>query len=146
MLSKPQRKRVDAFKNELRNYRQYRDALQDQNETLDRLFYELSGVKGVRFDRLPAGSNYRLTEQRKLDLLEDIACVQNEADRLSKQLEMINAVLSEMEEEARDAMIEIYTCGRRYIDVAQKYHVSPSGLQKRIDREILKRYPYTRKK
>lgn len=138
-------KPIEAFKNELRNYRQYRDALQLQNARLGRLFYELSGVKGVRYDKIPVRSDYRLVEQRKLEILEDIAKTQKEAARLTYQLEMIEEVLQQMEEETRDAMVEIYTCGRRYVDVAQKYHVSPSGLQKRIDREISKRYPYTRK-
>ena len=61
-----------TFKNEISNLKAYCRSLEEIQTELDMLWYELTGVKGVQYDKQPSSYNQSLSENYRLELLDKI--------------------------------------------------------------------------
>ena len=59
-----------SFKNELENYEEYQKNAESLREEISDIFYSMTGVKGVPFDRIPGSFNPSLIESRKLEMID----------------------------------------------------------------------------
>lgn len=100
------------------------------------VWYELSGVKGVRYDRIPARGKHEDLPDWKVRLYDEITALRKELDRLNLNHEYIEYILNDMDPETADAVVEIYAYGRSYEQVARENGISVGGLQKRIAKEL----------
>ena len=58
------------IKNELQNYKQYLKDIENLKEQIKNVWYEMTGVKGVSFDRIPTSHNPVASELHRLDLID----------------------------------------------------------------------------
>lgn len=128
---------LEHFKNELKNYNYYRQMLKSYNERIDNAWYELSMVKGIRYDKQAgsASSNslnaYKYALMKKLDLLEA------ERDRIELQLEYLDSILVKIDDiELRQALIDVYVNKMTLRQASKKYYISHTALLKRFNKAI----------
>ena len=129
---------VQAFKNELANYTIYSSMLRKHREKLDELYYELEGVKGIRYDKAPSMPNKHLIMERLHYLSGEIEKTENEIERLCICLEHMENVLANMEHEIRRAIVEVYINKKRLIDVCVEHNYSDAGLHYQMNKTIQK--------
>lgn len=129
---------VQAFKNELANYTIYSSMLRKHREKLDELYYELEGVKGIRYDKAPSMPNKHLIMERLHYLSGEIEKTENEIERLCICLEHMENVLANMEHEIRRAIVDVYINGKAIIDICNEYNYSATGLHYQMNKCIQK--------
>lgn len=101
--------KVEAFKNELRNYKYYKSVLfnyenayndeeldileqfnsklKDCDLKLDEIWVEMTGVHAIRYDKVPSSTNEELSMERKLDLIEkynELLSLQKKEKKIAK--------------------------------------------------------------
>lgn len=128
---------VEQFKNEMRNYNYYVSMLDSLEEKLENTYYELSGVKGVRYDKIPSAYNKELIEQKRFDLMQKIDKLENEISRLSGEIEHIDSILECIENaHIKKAIIDVYVNGCAIADICKDYCLTPAGLLYQMNKSI----------
>ena len=64
-------KQVEEFKGELRRYKRLIGVQAHLREKLDVMFYDLTGVKAIAFDKIKGTLNQQAIEYRKLEMLDE---------------------------------------------------------------------------
>lgn len=128
---------TEAFKRQIKCYRDCRDTLSKCYQKLDEVWYRFSGVSAIRYDKIPTMPSQSAIEQMKLAYSSKVETIEKEIARCKNQLDYLEYLLMQIEEDTRDAILEIYVDGHRYSDVAKKHFISKSGLQSRITNAIL---------
>lgn len=131
-------RKVEAFKNQLRNYSYYVKRKDMLIEEVNTLRYNLAGLKGVRYDKqMSNGSpNEALIEENRLDMIDRINIKEKEISIISNLLDMINGHLEELSPDIKKACIEMYINGKTYESEAKELFYSKTGLFKAINREL----------
>lgn len=130
---------VEVFKNELKNYNFYKEKIKSITNELDAKWYELSGVKGIRYDKEPCHSfNPSLSEEMKLSLMEQISIIENDLLRIKANVLFIDSMLNKINEETRKWIKMIYFDGMTYDKVSKIANFSKNGLAYRINTAIEK--------
>lgn len=135
-------KRIETFLNELRNLNNYKHRLKELEDKLDTLFYDLTGVKAIRYDSISGMSDYNQIELKKLKKLDEYnrqkELIDKESSRLKSNISYIETVLNMMEPSIKEACIKIYCHNKTYKQVASTMFISSSALYKRVENEIKK--------
>lgn len=121
----------------MRNYNAYLERLNKLDSKLELLYYELSGVKGVRYDKLPGSFNKLRADEKKYSLMKEISEVESEITRISLQIDRVDRVLDSIKDiEIRNAIYEIYIEGKRCRDVAEDLYMSHTTLLRKINKAL----------
>lgn len=135
-------KKVETFLLELRNLNNYKSKLKELEDKLDALFYDLTGVKAVRYDLVKGMSNCQQIELNKLGKIEEYNIqkdkIEKEIIRLKGNISYIESVLNKMDSNIKQACIEIYCKKKTYRALAKKQFCSINALHHRINKSILK--------
>ncbi len=129
---------VEHFKNELRNYEYYKITLNVVNEKLKVVWYELTGVKAIQYDKQPSSPGKKEMTAREINLRKKIDMLEYQKARLENQINYIEDVLGMLDSETRLACLDVYVKKRKIVDVSQELYISPSGLYKQINRNLMK--------
>lgn len=129
---------INAFINELKNYRFYQERIKRLDDLIDTCFYWLSGVKGIQYDKLPSTYNPELTEENRLRILEEIELHRNNKEETETKIKELDRVISLLEEDVQRHIKDIYIKGMTYGKVAYREHMSQEGVRKRIKKELRK--------
>lgn len=127
-----------VFKNELRNLFAYERDLNRLDQKIEDLLYEMTGVKGISYSKIPSTVNPELSEERRLELIEEMDVLVTEKKRLQLNITHIYATLSLLNEKDRKAMIDLVAKRIKSEEVAFNNGYSKSGIWKRIKKEIEK--------
>lgn len=127
-----------TFKNELRNLYSYERELSRVNDLIDNLSYAMTGVKGINYSKIPASTNPQESEEKRLEQIDDLEELLTEKQRLQLNIRHIYITLSRLDDQDRDAMIEILVKKVNAEKVAEERGYSRSGIWARIKREIEK--------
>ena len=127
-----------TFKNELRNLYAYERDLARLNEKIEDLTYLMTGVKGINYSKIPGSANPEVSEEKRLELIEQMEELQTEKKRLQLNIGHIYSTLSRLEERDREAMMQIIVKRVNAEVVAGQNGYSRSGIWARIKREIEK--------
>lgn len=135
-------KKVETFLNELRNLNNYKNKLIELEDKLDTLFYDLTGVKAVRYDLVKGMSDYQQIELIKLGKIDEYNIqkekIEKEITRLMGNISYIESVLNKMDSNIREACIEIYCQKRKYRETCKEHGYSKTGMEYVIKKTILK--------
>ena len=135
-------KKTETFLNELRNLNNYKHRLKELEDKLDTLFYNLTGVKAVRYDLVKGMSDYQQIELIKLGKIDEYngqkEVIDKEISRLKSNISYIETVLNKMEPSIKEACIQIYCHNKTYKQVASTMFISSSALYKKVENEIKK--------
>ena len=127
---------MDRIKAEIRSYRQYQKYAIKIGEKLDEIWYEATGVKGIRYDKAHFNVDPSISHEKKLQLFELKDWYVRELDRVSKQIEYVDNILAMMDDEDRELVEYTLIDGHSYRQAEMKFYLSRSGISKRIDRII----------
>lgn len=130
--------KVEAFKDLLKHYYDYqRSAIQIEKE-LDDLLYEMTGVKGIRYDRVPSSFNPELSEESRLEYIEKKAEKEAELDFTYAALKIIEMKLSKLSEEDKEICLNVLNRKVTYEEAGKKRGYSKHGMWVKVKREIEK--------
>lgn len=127
---------VRAFKNELRNYHYYIGRAAELEDAIESLYDRLGGVRGVDPSKEPA--HVLPNKEMEWKIREDITRLDLKLTNLRNKIAEIDEILGRIEEPIRTALKLVYIESNKVIMVAGMMYLSPSGLVKRMNREIKK--------
>ena len=125
-----QSRKVRAFKNQLRNYNDYVKWIDELQEKIDDMWYKVGGVKGVDPSKEPLHSPPN-TEYYYM-MTDKIADLEEQKNLLEANRDYVDRILTTIEIPLREAIMSVYCDGKTISSVSLKYHLSSSGLNKRI--------------
>ena len=126
------------FKNELRNLYAYERELTKLNDHIADLSYVMTGVKGINYSKIPASANPEISEEKRLELIDELEELENERKRLNLTVKHIYRTLGRLNESDREIVIQIVAKKYNAEMVANQVGYSKSGIWARIKREIEK--------
>lgn len=116
----------------------YRKSLDSIKEELDLILYEMTGVKGISYDKLPSSYNPSLTALKSLEMVEKYNEKQQEFDFTLMAIQQVEIVLARMPSELAEMLKEIFVKGMTYKAVGMKYGYSDHGMWQMLKRETEK--------
>lgn len=125
-----------TIKNELRNYKQYLRNADRLKEEIEGILYEMAGVKGIKYDKVPGSYNQAAAQQRMLDLIEMKEEKELEYEHTLISLKLIEMKLSKLEEDDRKACIRIMSDGESYEKVGSDMGYTATGMWRRLKRKL----------
>ena len=127
-----------SFKNELENYYTYKKDVMIIDEDIDNLLYEMTGVKGVRYDKTPISANPSLAHERLLEMIEKLHWKEKEKRRLELNIQYIEDKLSMLSDEDKKICLDLIAKKGNSILISSDHGYSKSGVWARVKREIKK--------
>ena len=125
-----------TFKNELENYYKYLKSVEKIKEEIENIIYEMTGVKGIRYDKEPTSFNPQLSNERILDLIDKKEEKEIELDYTIASIRYIERKLSKLDKEDKEICLKIISEGISAEKVRKEVGYSKSGIWKRIKREL----------
>lgn len=122
------------IKEEIRSYRQYKAYRKRLNDRLDTLWYELTGVKGIRYDKAHFNADPSVTEERRLVLLDKVTLIETELARVESQIDHIDRLLSAMPKEDRKLVTYTLIDGNTYRQAEDVFYITYSAIARKVDR------------
>lgn len=128
---------IEQFKNELKNLEYYKESLTKVSDSLSLNWYELTGVKGVQYDKQRGAFNKDIADKRKYYLLGKIEAQEQEKRRLQANVQYIEDVLSLIkDQEIREAIVNIYVHKKTFRKEAKKHYMSHVTLYNQINKQL----------
>ena len=127
-----------TFTRLLRSLNDNREELSKLKEKIDDFLYEMTGVKGVRFDVTAVNGNPSVNEERNLDMIEKYNVLLKEYETTEKSILLTVNTLNRMPTELRTLLEEVYVKGKSFTNVGREHGYSDHGLWKLMKREAEK--------
>lgn len=126
------------FKNEISNLKAYYRSMVELEEETERLFYELTGVKGLRYDRQPTSYNQQMSESYRLELIEKLEQIEKEKDFTREVIDRYEKQLNRLPDDIRVMVVLLFIEGKTFREVSEMVGYSDHGLYYMIKKEIEK--------
>ena len=127
---------VKEFKASFEEYIKYLELEAKIKERIEYLYYELSGVKGIAYDKVPSSFNQGLNDERKLILIEMINTKQAELKYLQAKYHYFSLIIKKLDPEDLDLLFRLLIRKQSYESVAKEYDMSASALWKYVEKVI----------
>jgi len=124
------------FKASFEDYDNFLKREAELKEKIEMLYDDLSGVKGIRYDKIPSSYNPEAIETRKLELIDLINLKQAELKVLQSKYDYFRMVLSKLDEESIELLRRLIVKKQSYEKVGNEMGYSTGGLWKYVDRLI----------
>ena len=128
----------NGFKNELKNYYKHLQNVDQLKSDIEMIIYEMSGVKGIRYDKEPSAYNPELANERRLEMIDRIAEKEIELDYTIAAIKYIEMRLKKLSDEDRQICLKVISDGISAEKVGREIGYSRPGIWKRIKRELEK--------
>lgn len=130
---------LKAFTNLLRSYRYNEMQIAKLSEKKEQIFYDLTGVKAIRYDKQVSSTNHQIIEERKHELRKQL----EELDEQINAFKKINKYIDEKIEQIDDlptkkAVIEVFVHGKSFEKVGKEFAYSKEGIFKKIKTAVSK--------
>lgn len=126
------------FTFQLKQYAANKEMADKARSELEDILYEMTGVKGVRFDTIPSSYNPHLAELRKLELIEMREEKENELKYLEASIRSVDMIKQRMPRKLWLMCYDKFAKDMTYKAVGQKYGYSDNGLWHLMKREVEK--------
>ena len=131
-------KEIKEFTDELKRYRMLLGLSARLKEKLDLLFYDLTGVKGVSFDRISGTTNSEQTELQRLTKIDEYNDVLRTYEVVNERIKNIQKVLNCLRIEDREMFMMKYLDNMSFYAIAKVYYISKTGLIYRMNEALRK--------
>lgn len=115
----------------------YRDKAKLEEE-MDILFYQMTGVSGVSYDKIPSSYNPELSEEMRLEAIEKYNAKIRQYNFTCMIINEVSMILATLPDELQNALIDVYVKKKKFKDAGIKYGYSDSGLWHMLKRETEK--------
>lgn len=130
--------KVETFKDLLKHYCDYQMSIDQIRSEIDNLFYDMTGVKGISYDKVPSSFNPDISEQTKLEYIERIAEKEAELDFTYSAIRIIEMKLSKLSKEDKEICLDILNRNITYEEAGRKNGYSRNGMWAKVKREMEK--------
>ena len=130
--------KVEAFKDLLKHYYDYQESIVQIQEDMDLLLYDMTGVKGISYDKIPLSFDPKLSEQIKLEYIERMAEKEAELDFTYAAIRMIEMKLSKLPKEDKKICLDILNRNITYEEAGKKIGYSKHGMWQSVKRKMEK--------
>ena len=127
-----------TFKNEMLNYRAYKRSIDELNEKIEILWYEMTGVKGISYDKQPTSYNPIIAEEVRSKYSEQIEELNLALDHTLIKIQDIEKHLGMLPVQTQTICKLLFMERLSYRTVGMTYGYTDQGLRKRIIREVEK--------
>lgn len=127
-----------TFKNEVSNYMSYKQSLLKLNEEYEDIVYEMTGVKGVRYDKTPMSFNAELSMEMRRKLSRKLSEKELEIDHTLFAIKNIERNLNKLPSEIKDMCIKLFIENMTCSQVGDIYGYTHSGIRQKVKREVEK--------
>lgn len=128
----------EVFVNECRSYKKYLDSKEKIIDQIELIIYEMTGVKGIRYDKQPMSFNASLSEELRNKLSERLDEKEKELDRTQMKIDDIERNLKRLPEDIKDLCIMLFVEKKTFQDAGKTIGYSDGGLWYRIKKEVEK--------
>lgn len=125
---------IDMLRAEIRNYRKYVKYKADLLDRLEELWYDLTGVKAIRYDKMPTSFNKSISEEKRLSLLDRIDYYESEVTRVDMQIRYIDSILDRLTKEENELITYVLIEGHTEQEAGDKWYLTNSAISKWITR------------
>lgn len=129
-------KEVEAFKNRIRNYNFHIEQIEQINEEINVVFYDLTGVKGVSYDYHAPCTNQAIKNEHKTDLLEKLEELKEKKKAHQEELDKLNAMLNQLNNTDRELVKKKLINNFTYDELSNQSYMARTTIQYRIDKAI----------
>lgn len=130
--------KTDTFKKILGNYRNYLIDINTIKEEIDCLWYELSGVKAINYNKQPSSFNPSLSAMKKLELLDKLEDKQLELEVTQKSIILIERKLSKLSKEDKEVCVRILCDKESNEKVGMEKGYSHNAMWKKVRKALEK--------
>ena len=128
---------VKEIKKELSLYNDLNNYIFELEDKIEGLYYELGGVKGLRYDKQRGSVSKEYIESRKQELSLKIEILEQELTRVSLQVEHLDNILKAIEDDKlKEAVKDVCIDGKGLRAVANRFNCSHTTLMNMIDNEL----------
>ena len=128
----------EVFTKNLSQLKSYKKMKKELKSDLDIILYDMTGVKGVRYDSIPMSFNPSLSAIKSLEMVEKYEDKLREFNWVCMCIEEVEKTLEGMPEEIQTMLKEKYVKGITYQKLGEKYGYSDNGLWHYMKRETEK--------
>ena len=128
----------NTFTSNLANLKAYMKTVSEIEERKEEILYILSGVHGISFDSIPVNGNPSVTEERKLDLIDEYNSLCQRQHAIQGMIVMIKDMLSKMPDDLQSMLTDKFVKGKTYETIGIKYGYSSFGIWNLMRRETEK--------
>lgn len=130
---------ISDVKKEISNLRSYEKEIKKIKEKIAVLEYNEANVKGVNYSKQPGSTNPLEASLHRLDMIEDIAILEEEERAFGILIRRIHRWLNRMEEKEKELVEAVLVERKKYGDVCKEKNISSTSLLNYyIDRAIEK--------
>jgi len=136
-MGKLNKEAVEAYKNELKNLWFYMQYLNDIDNDIELIEYEMGGVKGVDYSKQTGTHNPEAAESRRLKLIEEYNKLLKKRKEIEDKEKSVCRVLNVMKPEDRNLVIDVIASRRRFRDVCKELNISSTATLANMINEII---------
>ena len=126
----------DTFKNLLKNYYDYLKNVDRLKEEIQKVFYIMTGVSGIDYDKVSVSYNPTLSEQRKLELIEKKAELELELEYTILAIKLIEMKLTKLPDAEKVACLQVIAKKASYESYGNKMGYTSSGLWRKMKKDL----------
>lgn len=124
---------TNEFKAKFRLYCNYLERKKKLEEEIDLLLYQLSGVKGINYEKAKATYNPELSNLKRLELIDKLEVKYIELNSIKVDYEFIDLIRKKFSFDEFTLLHRILIENEGYGDVGEEYGYSASGMWKVVD-------------
>lgn len=125
-----------SFKRELENYEEYHVIVFELKREIADMFYELTGVKGVSYEKQPSSFNPELSAERKLELIDLYNQKLEELKHYQSTIRYVDMKLRGLTDEEKRIILDVASGRITYEEAGKQYGYSKGHMWKKV-RKIL---------
>ena len=111
----------------LKDYVKNVDKINEVKEELDIILYEMSGVKGIRYDNIRGSYNPYLSALKSLEMIEKYNEKENELKYYESAIQSVDIIFKRLPKYVRFMLIDKFVKGMTYAQIGRKYGYSDNG-------------------
>ena len=128
----------EVFTKNLSQLKSYKKMKKELKNDLDIILYDMTGVKGVRYDSIPMSFNPSLSALKSLEMVEKYEDKLREYNWVCMSIEEVEKTLEGMPEDLQTMLKEKFVKGITFEKLGMKYGYSNHGLWCYMKRETEK--------
>lgn len=130
------KKQIELFKEEMKYYIWLKDTIKRLKNKIDDLFYEMTRVKGISYDKERVMQNSQKLNEQQLDMIEKYNDLIITLKIYEDRLNFLDNVLNTMNLYDRKMFLLKYEDGLTFQQIANQYYVSKAGLFYRMNKAL----------
>lgn len=113
-------------------------SMTDLENEYERIIYEMSGVKGIRYDKEPSSHNPILAESIRSEYSEKLTEIENQIDKTKIAINQYESDFNQLTDEFKPLIEQLFIQGKSFAEVGKNVGYSDNGLYNKVRRYIEK--------